>query len=327
MSVAQRAVHVSRVLRELPTDEVFDTVYFGGGTPALCDLDQIFTYLRLSENYEFTVELHPLDVTESLLHVLKRGRVNRISLGVQSFDDEALAAMGRKHDASMAEDAFRLVQKFFPNSGLDLIAGWPGTSEEAWRNTLSRSIALNPTHMSCYTLIHEQKTLLDLAVRKGKVVLPGDDEALAQLDVAAEMFAASGLVRYEVSNYARPGFECRHNCAVWRGEDYLGLGEGSHGRIGLTRTRGLACGYETTSVTEYDDAFERAVLGIRTTFGIDIAATELRFPILAEYIPTWRKMLKSLIPHGIMTSPAHDVFVPTHRGLEVCDAILSELHA
>ena len=300
-----------------------ETVYFGGGTPALCDLSEI--KLNLASDCEFTVELHPQDATDARLAELRRLGVNRISLGVQSFDDAVLTAMGRGHTAVEAEAAFRRVQAVFPNSGLDLIAGWPETSEASWRTTIARALALEPVHISCYTLIREPKTRLDLAVRQGRVVLPDDDAALAQVDLARAAFAAAGLRRYEVSNYARPGFECRHNCAVWRGEDYLGFGEGAHGREGLARTVGQAAGYEVMTVTPEEDALERALLGLRTSAGLDLARVARAWPRLVPRLSAWRAVLASLVAPGILAESAPDVFVPTDRGFEVCDAVMAEL--
>ncbi len=321
---AARARHVARIVDELPA-ELCDTVYFGGGTPALCDLSPILGRLRLAADAEFTVELHPLDVTDATLDALRRGGVNRVSLGVQSFDDAALAAMGRGHTAQAAAAAFRRAQAVFPNAGLDLIAGWPGTDDASWRTTLACALDLEPVHISCYALIHEPKTQLDLAVRKGALTLPGEDAACAQIDLAAELFAAAGLCRYEVSNYAKPGFACRHNAAVWRGEDYLGLGEGAHGRVGLTRTQGRAEGYAIATVTDAEDAFERAVLGLRTAAGIDLADIARRFPVLRPRLADWRASLTRLVAPGILNQPAPDRFAPTLRGFEVCDAVMAEL--
>ena len=327
-SAAVRADHVARIVRELPQGPL-ETIYFGGGTPTLCELGPLFGALASGigkdGETEFTVELHPLDVTETMLEKLCRGGVNRISLGVQSFDDAVLEAMGRGHTAKQAEMAFRRVKRFFPNSGMDLIAGWPGCTDDGWRKTLARALSLEPVHMSCYSLIHEPKTRLDLAVRKGTVTLPDDDAALAQVSTAREAFAAAGLARYEVSNYARPGFACRHNCAVWRGEDYVGLGEGAHGRVGFTRTIGTATGYSTESVTPEEDAFERAVLGLRTALGIDLADIANRYPLLADRLPAWRRSLESLVAPGILRKQSPNRFAPTDRGFEVCDAVMAEL--
>lgn len=295
------------------------TIYFGGGSPALCDLSSLFDALHVQGNdCEFTVEPHPLDAQPQVLERLKAGGVNRISLGVQSLDDDVLKAMGRLHTAAEAEAAFRAVRAAgFTNAGIDLIAGWPGTTMESWRTTLARATALGLDHCSVYTLIHEPKTRLDLAVRRGELVLPSDDAALAQIGVARAALAEVGLLRYEISNYARPGFECRHNLAVWRGEDYIGLGDGAHGRIGLVRT---ASGVET-KMTHEEDAVERALFSLRTREGLSLERIARLWPILAPRLPEWRETLEFFKRQGLL----QDAYRLTARGAEVCDSILAEL--
>ena len=317
----------------------FSTIYFGGGSPALCDLTPIFDAFhshgrvatccdrngrtallrgREGPSPEFTVELHPLDARPEVLEMLRKGGVNRISLGVQSLDDDVLKAMGRLHTAAEAEAAFRAVRAAgFTNAGIDLIAGWPGTTPESWHTTLARATALDLDHCSVYTLIHEPKTRLDLAVRRGEMALPSDDAALAQIDAARAALAGAGLVRYEISNYARPGFECRHNLAVWRGEDYVGLGEGAHGRRGLVRT---ASGVETT-VTPEEDAVERALFSLRTREGLSLDRVARLWPILAPRLPAWREKLEFFKHQGLL----QDAYRLTSRGAEVCDSILADL--
>ena len=311
----------------------FSTIYFGGGSPALCDLAPIFQALHelgtdpekmgsvpreMGSVPEFTVELHPLDAGPEVLEMLKNGGVNRISMGVQSFDDDVLKAMGRLHTAAEAEAAFRAVRAAgFTNAGIDLIAGWPGTTPDSWRTTLARATALGLDHCSVYTLIHEPKTRLDLALRRGELALPSDDAALAQIDAARAALAEAGLDRYEISNYARPGFECRHNLAVWRGEDYVGLGEGAHGRRGLVRT---ASGVETT-VTPEEDAVERALFSLRTREGLSLDRVARLWPILVPRLPAWREKLEFFKHQGLL----QDAYRLTSRGAEVCDSILAEL--
>ena len=138
-------------------------------------------------------------------------------------------------------------------------------------------------------------------------------------------FAAAGIVRYEVSNFSRPGFECRHNLAVWRGEDYVGIGEGAHGREGLSRTVGLASGYERRAVAAEEDAVERALLSLRTASGLDLDFAAKRWPILAPRIPSWLKTLSSLENEGVLRETSPRVFAPTSRGFEVCDAVMAAL--
>ena len=305
------------------------TIYFGGGSPALCDLSPLFDALRTrtavagrppyqDASCEFTVELHPHDAQPRILEKLKAGGVNRISMGVQSLDDDVLKAMGRLHTAAEAEAAFRAVRAAgFANAGIDLIAGWPGTTTESWRTTLARATALGLDHCSVYTPIHEPKTRLDLAVRRGEMALPSDDAALAQIDAARAALAGAGLVRYEISNYARPGFECRHNLAVWRGEDYVGLGEGAHGRLGLVRT---ASGVETT-VTSEEDAVERALFSLRTREGLSLDRVARLWPILVPRLSAWREKLEFFKSQGLL----QDAYRLTPRGAEVCDSILADL--
>ena len=253
-----------------------------------------------------------------MLEALWEGGVNRISMGVQSLDDDVLKAMGRLHTAAEAEAAFRAVRAAgFTNAGIDLIAGWPGTTPDSWRTTLARATALGLDHCSVYTLIREPKTRLDLAVRRGKLVLPSDDAALAQVDAARTALAEAGLARYEISNYARPGFECRHNLAVWRGEDYVGLGEGAHGRVGLVRT---ASGVETM-VTPEEDAVERALFSLRTREGLSLERVARLWPALAPRLSAWRETLEFFKRQGLV----QDAYRLTPRGAEVCDAILADL--
>ena len=342
----------------LEADQEISTIYFGGGSPALCDLTPIFDALqslglvaksgtdnnslgeaallplpkgmskmkrqecRFPEEQgsvpEFTVELHPLDARPEVLEMLKKGGVNRISMGVQSFDDDVLKAMGRLHTAAEAETAFRAVRAAgFTNAGIDLIAGWPGTTSDSWRTTLARATALGLDHCSVYTLIHEPKTRLDLAVRRGELALPSDDVALAQIDAARAALAEVGLDRYEISNYARPGFECRHNLAVWRGEDYVGLGDGAYGRVGPVRT---ASGVET-EVTPEEDAVERAIFSLRTREGLSLDRVARLWPVLAPRLSAWREKLEFFKRQGLL----QDAYRLTPRGAEVCDSILADL--
>ena len=357
---ARRAycARLAEQLAALGTDLKLSTIYFGGGSPALCDLTPIFDALhslghvaksgmdnnpfgeaallplpkgmskmkrqecRFPEEREsvpeFTVELYPLDAQPEVLEILKKGGVNRISMGVQSLDDGVLKAMGRLHTAAEAEAAFRAVRAAgFTNAGIDLIAGWPGTTSDSWRTTLARATALGLDHCSVYTLIHEPKTRLDLELRRGGLSLPSDDVALDQIDAARAALAEAGLIRYEISNYARPGFECHHSLAVWRGEDYIGLGEGAHGRRGLVRT---ASGVETM-VTPEEDAVERALFSLRTCEGLSIDRVARLWPILTPRLPAWREKLEFFKRQGLLK----EAYRLTPRGAEVCDSILADL--
>ena len=284
------------------------TVYFGGGTPALCNLGVLAPVLRplCGAETEFTVELHPLDVTEAKLAELKALGVNRISMGVQSLNDAVLADMGRGYTAAEAARAFALVKRHFDNAGIDLIVGYPGDVEsksegevEQVREKFLSLSAWGLKHCSVYSLQNE----------RGLKNVPDDDVVLDHLRHIAVCLKALGLERYEISNYAVPGYECRHNLAVWRGEDYVGIGDGACGRVGLKRTK---FGKEELVSPEFDQK-ERRLFRLRTREGLD-----------ASGHPEWERILRKYAQKGLLTQEGV-IFRLTERGTEVCDSILAEL--
>ena len=339
--LAERDAYVRQLAERIRTGDVrqetLRTVYFGGGSPALCDLGPLKEVLAplvpqpstfnhqpstfnfqpsTSNSFEFTVELHPLDVSEAKLVELKALGVNRISMGVQSLDDAVLADMKRGYTFAEAARAFALVKRHFDNAGIDLIVGYPhprtargsAADDASWRNLPDlRSWGLK--HCSVYSLQNE----------RGLKNVPDDDTVLDQLRRISGFLREIGLERYEISNYAVPGFECRHNLAVWRGEDYVGLGEGACGRIGLKRTVGRKGGIEESEVTPEFDLKERTFFRLRTREGLDAAAL--------KSLPSYPSLLAALDRNacaGLLTKDRL-VYRLTDRGMEVCDAILSEL--
>lgn len=326
----ERAAYVRRLTAALDDPQLkpvegFDTIYFGGGSPGLCDLSPLLAGLssRVAVGAEFTVELHPLDVTADLLQRLKEGGVNRISMGVQSLDDDILRHMGRGYTFAEAERAFALVRTHFDNAGIDLIVGYPGETA-ALLPRHARLAKWGLRHCSVYSLQNERHLV-------GAI---DDDVALDRIAVTAAFLKDIGLARYEISNYACPGFECRHNLAVWRGEDYIGLGAGACGRIGLKRTRnflgrgpagegpsseGLAHGlvggpaFVEERVDAETDEKERTIFRLRTREGLD-----------ASRHPEWADILGKFVQEGILTREGFLYFL-TPRGTEVCDAVLAEL--
>ena len=226
-------------------------------------------------------------------------------MGVQSLDDAILADMGRGYTLSEAMQAFALVAKHFDNAGIDLIVGYPGEKGEvsAWRDGLGRFSKMGMKHCSVYSLQNE----------RGLKNVPDDDWTLDRLRHIAICLREIGLERYEISNYAVPGCECRHNLAVWRGEDYLGIGEGAYGRIGLMRTVGRKSGVETSTVSPVEDLKERTLFRLRTREGLD-----------ATHFPEWGLTLGKYVQEGLLTQ-AGTVYRLTERGTEVCDSILTDL--
>jgi len=307
--------HIVRALDHLfanqqpaPGAPPLSTLYFGGGTPALCELQPILDCLapHLNPSTEFTVELNPLDVTPAILNQLRAGGVTRLSMGVQSFDDAVLRSMGRPHTATQALNAWKMIRDAgFDNAGIDLICGWP-EGHDSWPRTLDIALTLNPDHCSVYTLILEPETRLAHDVERGRVRLPSDDVALAELAVAERALADAGLERYEISSFAKPGRECLHNLATWRGEDYTGIGDGACSREG--------------------SAISRVIFRLRLLKeGFNPLQAAADYPELAPRITEWCATLDRYVTEGLLTCQPPATYLLTPRGTEVCDSILSDL--
>lgn len=212
-----------------------DSVYFGGGTPSRTSLENmerivaaIRTRFELAADVEFSIESNPEDVTEDNLRAWRELGVNRLSIGVQSFEDAELTPLGRFHGGDLAAEAVERAAESGVRTNLDLIAGLPGQSVESFRVTLERAVAGGAGHLSLYMLDLEEKTPLETQVRRGRVTVP-DDELVADMYLAAiDTLAAAGLQQYEISNFARPGEECRHNLRYWTRGEYFGFGMSAH---------------------------------------------------------------------------------------------------
>ena len=218
------------------------SVFFGGGTPSLMApgsvaalLEAVDAHWGLDADTEISLEANPESVSKEKLQAYRAAGVNRLSLGVQSFDDSALRALGRPHDAAQALSAVRTARECFERISFDLIYARPRQSVADWRAELSHALELaskeNIGHISLYQLTIEPGTAYARWHGNGQLRLPSDETALEQLELADELCSQAGLERYEVSNYARAGEECRHNLLYWRYGFYAGIGPGAHGRL------------------------------------------------------------------------------------------------
>ncbi len=268
------------------------SVFFGGGTPSLMDprtaaaiLDGIAARWPLASDLEVTLEANPSTAEQQRFRDFQASGVNRVSIGVQALDDDALRVLGRRHSAADARAAIELAACIFPRHSFDLIWGRPGQQAVAWRRELSEAAAMAGEHLSAYQLTIEPGTgFFRDGVREAE-----EDQGVALYDVTQEVLEGAGLPAYEISNHARPGAACRHNLGIWNGADYLGIGPGAHGRItidGRTRaTRAIRAPEKWLAAVEQrgcgaaeqmilDDAQRRDELvlqGLRLAAGIDRA--------------------------------------------------------
>jgi putative oxygen-independent coproporphyrinogen III oxidase len=227
---------------EVTPVEKFKTIFVGGGTPTVLNeaqLDMLCSGIRSIlpyENGEFTFEANPGDLSDEKLRILYEYGVNRLSFGVQSFNDELLQRIGRTHTA---KDVFTTLKKAekagFQNISIDLIYGLPGQTEDDFRDTLNTALSLQLPHYSSYSLIVEPKTVFYNLMRKGKLHLPPEEAEASMYTVLMNEMEKHGLLQYEISNFAKTGYESRHNLVYWNNEEYFGFGAGSHGYINQVR--------------------------------------------------------------------------------------------
>ena len=224
---------LSSMIKELASP--FETLYIGGGTPSLIPTKD---FISLVENVkkltgkdsfrEFTIEVNPEDVNENKIETWKKSGVNRVSVGVQSLNDTELATIGRHHKSSEAKNAIDILKKEIGNISVDLMFGLPGQSLESYKETVEGIIRLKPTHISSYSLMLEEGTAMTLLVKNENIKLPDEDEWLKMSETTIQSLRDAGYMRYEISNYALPGYESVHNTFYWEGKPYLGLGPGAH---------------------------------------------------------------------------------------------------
>jgi putative oxygen-independent coproporphyrinogen III oxidase len=281
--------------REAP-DRRIETIFFGGGTPSLMEpqtvgavIDRARSLWDSAPDLEITLEANPTSVEADKFAALAQAGVNRVSLGVQALDADALRFLGREHSAQEAVAAIETARRHFARYSFDLIYARPGHTVEAWLAELERALALAGEHLSVYQLTLERGTRFFTDHARGAFVLPDEDTSAELFERTQARLTAAGLPAYEISNHARPGAACRHNLIYWRYQDYVGIGPGAHGRFAendgkraTRRTSGPEAWLEsverkghgtaeTSLVTGQDLVEEALMMGLRLADGIDRA--------------------------------------------------------
>jgi oxygen-independent coproporphyrinogen-3 oxidase len=324
------------------------SIFFGGGTPSLMApatvaalIEAACRHFPPAPHLEITLEANPTSAEQERLTEFRDAGVNRLSLGVQALDDRVLAWLGRAHSAAEALRALEQARAIFPRLSFDLIYARPGQTLPAWQAELKQALALAADHLSLYQLTIEPGTGFEAAYRRGEILLPDEDQAAALYEATAEAAAAQGLMAYEISNYAIPGAESRHNLAYWRYTEYAGIGPGAHGRVRLggevvaTRRhrapeiwaeRVERHGHGSTAdemVPPRDRAREALLMGLRLTEGIDAAAFAARTGLALEDAVD-PVILAACVEEGYLVSTPGRL-AATREGRARLDAVLPRL--
>lgn len=294
-----------------------ETVYIGGGTPSHIGMSRLSMLLytlslsmRLEPDVECTMEANPESLDARMVRDIWALGVNRLSMGVQSFDDNVLGILGRAHDADTARAAIVMAQERFENVSIDLMCGIPGQSTESFEDSVQEAIRLGVPHVSVYPLTIEPFTRFEGMVLHGELQEPDDDVEADHMRLAARLLAEAGYHRYEVASYAKPGFECRHNKAYWSGIPYLGLG-----RAAATMTQDAVRRMRVQDGRVTDDLdlrqmlAEDLMLGMRMSQGV----TQDLVDRAAALIPETVQVLSDLEERGLLVRKGRR-YTPTERG-------------
>lgn len=307
------------VLRRHETTANIGTIYFGGGTPSLLSIEEMEQVLfAIHKNHtvdagaEITLEANPDNLTEEYLTGLKNAGVNRLSIGLQSFNEQELKELNRAHNAVQNITVVKKAQAMgFDNISVDLIYGTPWLTAEGWENHLQKVIDLNVQHISCYQLTIEEKTELHHRLQKGQVNEPDDELTEQQFLVLIETLKQAGFVHYEVSNFGKPGFFSRHNTSYWKDIPYMGLGPSAHGYDGVNRyanvrnlhtyikqTEQGSGWYEVEERNEKNIYNDLVLTGLRTIFGVDLVLIEKK--LNQSYVNYFQRKAQKYLENGQM---------------------------
>lgn len=334
---------ISEIERATRGSDGLDTVYFGGGTPTTLsapDLSSILNALRgslgIADNAEVTIEANPGTVDRAKLCELREAGFNRLSLGVQSFDDEFLRSIGRVHTRAQALEAYDAARSAgFANVGIDLIFALPGQTVAHWSSTLDTAIELAPEHISLYELSIEEGTRFAELCAEGAIKPIDEDARLAMYELAISMLGRAGYEHYEVSNFARPGFRSRHNTVYWLNEPYYGFGAGATSYIDGNRAcrvtdprqyiAALSSGADAIESSERLDARARLgetmIMGLRMLDGVDLA--RIQRDIGLDPVREFEPQITMLTKRGLIETIDGRLRV-THAGLLLLNDVSTE---
>jgi oxygen-independent coproporphyrinogen-3 oxidase len=287
-----------RLRKDYLDGEQVETIYFGGGTPSLLQIDQVdkiikalHSVFKVAKYVEVTLEANPDDLSDSYLSSLKRVGVNRLSIGIQSFEDAELELMARRHGAKRAEDAvYSAYNAGFENISLDLIYGLPNSNQELWKKSLARLLALEPEHISAYHLTYEEGTSLHNRLKKDEIKAIDEKVSKNQFLQLQDMTSSKGYIQYEISNFCLPEKESKHNSNYWNNKAYIGFGPAAHSYNSTSRQWNVSnldlyvkninekkLFYESEDLTKKDLFNEYILTRLRTAKGADLSYIEKNF--------------------------------------------------
>ena len=319
------------------------TIYIGGGTPSQLSpsqLQKLFSVLankvNLSQVKEITIEVNPDDITEEYVETIKNLPINRVSMGVQSFDDRLLQLIGRRHDSKKAKEAYSLLRKAgIKNLSIDLMFSLPTQTIEEWESSINQAIELQPEHISAYDLSYEPGSVLSQKLKQGEIDACADETSIAMYNMLVDKLTQAGYEHYEISNFALPGYHSQHNSGYWNGTSYLGLGASAHSFDGKVRRANISNtllyinnvldgkpAFEIEELTPRESYNETIFTRMRTASGVDLAYIEQQYG--KKNLQHLLREAASYIAEGYLKEQQGKL-VLTRKGISISDTICCDL--
>lgn len=323
-------------------NEIIETIYFGGGTPSRLEIadfriliDAVYDNYNVVENPEITIEANPDDLTEDYLKELSETKINRLSIGIQSFFEDDLLLMNRAHNAEEAKKCLENATKHFDNISLDLIYGIPDMSNEKWTKNIETALSFGINHISSYALTVEPKTALKKLIDTGKIAAPKDEVAETHFQILIETLENKGFIHYELSNFSKEGFFSKNNSSYWLGKKYIGIGPSAHSFDGKSRSWNVSNNViyihkinenilpnEIETLSETDTYNEYVMTGLRTIWGVSLDKIETNFG--KKYLNYLLKNADKHLQNNLLTIE-NNVLKTTKKGKFLTDGIASDL--
>ncbi len=336
------ALHRELFLRKKEITEPVETIYFGGGTPSVLLnseinllIDAIYQLFDVAENPEITLEANPDDLTADRIKELAQSKINRLSIGIQSFFDEDLKMMNRAHNATEAWNSLQEAKKYFDNISIDLIYGIPEMTVDRWQQNVQKALDLNIPHISSYALTVEPKTALATLIKNGKIPTPDDGVAHEHFLLLIEMLEKAGFIHYELSNFGKPKYFSKNNSAYWLAKNYLGIGPSAHSFNGENRSWNIANNSLYINAIQQDklpneeevlcknDRYNEYVMtGLRTVWGVSLEKIKVDFG--QNYLDYLLKNAEIFLINEKLIIEKN-ILKTTLKGKFFCDGIASEL--
>lgn len=329
-------------LRKDECAEVIETIYFGGGTPSILQIadlrfliDEVYRNYKVIEIPEITIEANPDDLSNEQIIALSKSKVNRLSIGVQSFFEDDLKLMNRAHNANEAKKCLEFATQYFDNISIDLIYGMPNMSNEKWLQNIETALSFNIPHISSYALTVEPRTALKKLIATGKIDEPKDEVAQEHFQILVDKLSENGFIHYELSNFGKSTYFSKNNSAYWLGKKYLGIGPSAHSFDGVSRSWNISNNSiyiksiaenklpsETEILSKNDCYNEYVMTGLRTIWGISLDRIENEFG--TDFLEYLLKQSEKFIADDLLYFD-EEILKATQKGKFLCDGIASDL--